>query len=239
MAIVGQRPALAGPPQQSPFHKGAQRLIKVVGIGAGGHAKVLLDVLRCASGFEVVGLVDADPKQHGRSLEGVSVLGGYEALDRLLGEDVSHAFLGVGAVGDNQPRAQLFERFRGLGFHFVKAIHPAAVVATSAEIGEGVAIMAGAVVNPGARLGVNVIVNTGAVVDHDCVLEDHVHIAPGAVLSGGVKVGKYGHVGTGAAVRQGVTIAEGALVGVGAVVVADVPARATVAGNPARVRSSR
>jgi sugar O-acyltransferase (sialic acid O-acetyltransferase NeuD family) len=214
-------------------------LIKVVGIGAGGHAKVLLDILRCASGFEVVGLVDSDPKQKGRLVEGVSVLGGDDVLPGLLREGVSHAFLGVGGVGDNHPRAQLFERLRAQGFHFVKAIHPAAVVAASAEIGEGAAIMAGAVVNPGARLGLNVIVNSGAVVDHDCLLEDHVHIAPGAVLSGGVRVGKYGHVGTGAAVRQGVTIAEGALVGAGAVVVADVSARATVAGNPARARSKR
>jgi len=214
-------------------------LIKVVGIGAGGHAKVLLDILRCASGFEVVGLVDSDPKLRSKSLEGVSILGGDEALPGLLREGVSHAFLGVGAVGDNHQRAQLFERFRALGFHFVNAIHPAAVVAVSAQIGEGAAIMAGAVVNPGACLGVNVIVNTGAVVDHDCVLEDHVHIAPGAVLSGGVKVGKYGHVGTGAAVRQGVTIAEDALVGAGAVVVADVPAKVTVAGNPAKARPSR
>jgi acetyltransferase-like isoleucine patch superfamily enzyme len=41
-------------------------------------------------------------------------------------------------------------------------------------------------------------------------------------------------IGSGAAILCGVTIGEGALIGAGAVVTRDVPARAVVAGVPAR-----
>jgi UDP-2-acetamido-3-amino-2,3-dideoxy-glucuronate N-acetyltransferase len=43
-------------------------------------------------------------------------------------------------------------------------------------------------------------------------------------------------VGSGAVILGGVTVEEGATVGAGAVVTRDVPARATVVGNPARLR---
>lgn len=42
-------------------------------------------------------------------------------------------------------------------------------------------------------------------------------------------------IGSGATILGGVTIGEGALVGAGSVVTRDVPPRATVAGNPARI----
>jgi acetyltransferase-like isoleucine patch superfamily enzyme len=46
-------------------------------------------------------------------------------------------------------------------------------------------------------------------------------------------------IGSGAFVRKGVTVGDGAVIGAGAVVLADVPAFAIVAGNPARVKRYR
>lgn len=48
-------------------------------------------------------------------------------------------------------------------------------------------------------------------------------------------VAKGASIGSGAVICPGVTIGEGALVGAGSVVTKDVPAGATVVGNPARV----
>jgi len=42
-------------------------------------------------------------------------------------------------------------------------------------------------------------------------------------------------IGAGAVLLPGITVGEAAMVGAGAVVIADVPARAVVVGNPARV----
>jgi UDP-perosamine 4-acetyltransferase len=210
---------------------------RVVGLGAGGHAKVVLDILARDGGWDVVGLLDPDPTLHGTEILGAAVLGGDELLPELVTQGVTHAFVGLGSTGDLRPRRGLYELARGYGLEPAAAVHPDAVVSSFAKIGPGVTVMAAAVVNPGAVVGVNVVVNTGAIVEHDCVIADHVQIAPGAVLAGGVRVGELAHVGLGARVREGISIGARALVGAGAVVVDDVPDGAVVTGVPARPRS--
>ena len=209
--------------------------MKIVGVGAGGHAKVVLDIFRAMGGFEVVGLTDAATDSRGRCVFGVPVLGGDEMLPTLRSQGVVGAFVGVGGVGDNAPRARLYQHLVDLEFSLPNALHPRAVVAADVVLEDGGVIMAGVVVNPGTRLGHNVILNTGAVVDHDCLIGDHAHLAPGAILSGGVSVGTLAHIGVGAQVIQGVTIGARAVVGAGAAVVRDVPPGAVVAGVPARI----
>lgn len=208
---------------------------QVVGVGAGGHAAVLLDILRFYPEYEVVGLTDARPETWGQSVLGVPVLGGDDLLPRLRAQGVHHAFVAVGSTRSTGMRARLFRVLKELGFSCINLVHPQATVAPSVEMREGVAVMAGAVVNPGARLGCNVIVNTGAIVEHHCRIGDHVHIAPGARLAAEVAVGEGSHIGIGATVLQGVRIGRGVTVGAGAVVLRDVPDQVTVVGVPARV----
>lgn len=212
-------------------------MTRVIGLGAGGHAKVVADILRLMGGFEIHGILDPRPAADLADL-GAPLLGDDSRLEELIASGVRHVFVGVGGATDPRRRQALFDRAKIAGAEFVAAIHPQAVVADSASIGDGPTIMAGAIVNAAARLGHNVIVNTGAIVEHDCELGDHVHVATGARLAGGVKVGAAAHIGIGATIIQGITIGEGALVGAGAVVVRDVPPRTVVVGVPARALRS-
>lgn len=201
-------------------------------LGAGGHAKVLLDAL-LAGGFAPLGLLDRDATRVGGEVLGCPVLGTDAALD---GFDPRETLLvnGLGSTRHAGARAALFMRMREQGYRFLSVIHPAAVVATSASLGQGVQIMAGAVVQAGAVLGDNVILNTGARLDHDCRLGDHAHVAPGATVCGGVRIGPRTHLGSGATVIEGTTIGKDCLIGAGAVVVRDVPDGVTALGMPAR-----
>lgn len=206
---------------------------RVIIIGAGGHAKVIAEILRLTAKYEIIGLLD--PACVGKKIGGFPVLGGDEFLPRLRADRISYAFVGVGGTGNNLPRMQIFERISALGFTFANAIHPSATISDSVHLGQGVAVMAGAIINPDVVIGDNVIINTGAIVEHDCNIEAHAHISPGAVLCGKVRVGVATHIGAGAVVRQGINIGAHAVVGAGAVVVKDVPAHSVVAGVPARI----
>ena len=208
---------------------------KVIGLGAGGHAKVVIEILRSHKSYELIGLLDPKSEAKGKSVLGVPVLGDDDLLPALKRDGVCHFFIGLGSVGDTRPRQRLFELALQYEMKPVDAVHPQAIISPSAELGEGVTIMAGAVINACARLGANVIVNTGAIVEHDCVVGDHVHIATGAQLASTVQVGNGAHIGAGATVLQCVRIGEDAIVGAGAVVVDDVPDNVIVVGVPARI----
>lgn len=206
----------------------------VIGLGAGGHAKVVIDILNAAGGYEIVGLLDIDPRRHGDRVMGVPVCGADDMLEDFYGRGIRHAFVGIGSVGDSSRRRQAYERCRVAGFEMVRAVHPRAIVSAAASLGDGTTVMAAAVINPDAVVGRNVIINTGAIVEHDCRIGDHVHVATGACLAGGVVVADGAHVGAGATIREGLRVGVGAVVGAGAVVVTDVPDGVVVVGNPAR-----
>ena len=207
---------------------------------AGGHARVVIDVLQRARQI-VTALVDADPKLHGTRLDEIPVIGDETVV---LGRDPATVILvnalGNGAVrvGDSGlgPRRELFTAFKAKGYRFGQVISRDAAVSRFVELDEGCQIITGAIIHPGTVVGANTIINTGAQLDHDVHVGAHCHIAPGAILCGLVRVGTACHIGAGAVLQQGIRIGDGAVVAAGAVVIADVPPGATVLGNPARIK---
>ncbi|MDY6973312.1 MAG: acetyltransferase [Thermodesulfobacteriota bacterium] len=208
---------------------------QVIGLGAGGHASVIIDILHMDDRYKVVGLLDQSPGRRGDDVLGVPVLGADDCLSALADDGVTHFFVGIGSTDRVEPRRRLYEMALSLGMTPVSVIHPEATVATSASLGAGVTIMAGAVINARAFLGANVIINTGAIIEHDCNLGNHVHVATGARLAGTVRLETGVHIGAGATVRQDITVGENAIVGIGAAVVKDIASDTVVAGVPAEI----
>jgi UDP-perosamine 4-acetyltransferase len=206
--------------------------LPVLIIGGGGHAKVLIEALKLRS-TTILGIIDADSTRVGTEVSGIRIIGDDSVLSGYKAEKVL-LVNGIGSVKVPKTRSSVFEKFRVQGFSFATVIHPSAVVATDAVLGEGVQIMAGAVIQPGSDIGANTIVNTNASVDHDCVIGNHVHLSPGVTLSGEVHIGSTVHIGTGATVIQGVKIGNNSLVGAGSVVVHDVSNDTEVVGIPAK-----
>jgi UDP-perosamine 4-acetyltransferase len=203
----------------------------VVVFGAGGHARVAIDVLR-SDGWTVVACVA--PGGDG-DVSGVPVVD--ESAVASLRDKRSVRFAHV-AIGDNGMRQRIADAAVEQGFELATGISGRAYVADDVVVGSGSLVVHGAVVNVGSRLGRCCIVNTAASVDHDGVLGDFVHVAPGTHLAGNVHVGDQTFVGIGSSVIPGIDIGRGVTIGAGSVVIRPVADDDRVWGNPARSRKA-
>src|SRR4051812_34817220 len=122
-------------------------MMGILVMGAGGHAKVVADILLC-QGVAVLGFLDDDVATWGTMRLGLPVLGGIATYADYQPEGL---VLGIGSnaarrrlVAQLGPRAQPLWR---------NAVHPRAIVAASVRLGQGVVVVAGAVINPDSVLG--------------------------------------------------------------------------------------
>jgi sugar O-acyltransferase (sialic acid O-acetyltransferase NeuD family) len=207
---------------------------RVLILGGGGHAKGLIEILRLLEPHDELAI--ADPRlELGDTVLGVSVIGGDDILAAAIARGYMAFAVGVGGVGDNRPRARLFDQGIAAGLMPLTVVHPSAMISPSAQLGPGAQCMPGAIIGANAVLGANVIINSGAIVEHDCQVDDHAHIATGAILAGAVHVEAFSHIGAGAIVRQGLSIGAAALVAAGAIVTKPVLAGTTVRGVAAQI----
>lgn len=194
-------------------------------IGAGGHAKVVLDAWLRADRDAQIEVRD-DKRE-------VQVLLGRPVVHPAVPASTSAALVHV-AIGQNRIRQDIATRLTALGPLLVSVVHPASEVSVHAELGHGAFVAARAIVAAGTTVGGGVIVNHGAVVDHDCMVGDWAHLAPGSVLGGAVSIGRRVLVGAGAVILPGVKVGDDAVVGAGAVVTKDVGEGQCWIGVPAR-----
>ena len=202
----------------------------VVIVGAGGHAKVVIEILRSTG--ERVDWCIAATGAPALCLD-VPVLTGDAHMERLRQEGYSRVFV---AIGPNQLRDRLAASAVAAGLSLISAISPHAIISPSANIGGGVAVMPGAIINAAVHVEDLAIINTGACVDHDCVIGRAAHVGPQCGLAGNVEVGDRTLLGVGCSVVPGARIGRDAIVGAGAVVVSDLPDGVTAVGIPARTR---
>ncbi|MCU1391620.1 MAG: sugar O-acyltransferase, sialic acid O-acetyltransferase NeuD family protein [Ilumatobacteraceae bacterium] len=223
---------MQSPPAPNATHGFPVEPVRVLVIGAGGHARVCIEALLDMPGRVVVGCITKNDETVPAPLPGIAIIGIDANLESVIAEhSVTHAFV---AVTNNRVRASVIRRCADLGLPLADAVSRGAYVSSSSTIGSGVLLAAGAVVNSAARLGAGVIVNTNASVGHDCIVGEASHIGPGVAMGGTVMIGDQVLVGVGARVVPGMSIGDGAVIGAGSVVTRDVPPGAVMVGNPAR-----
>jgi len=196
--------------------------LRLLVVGAGGHAKVVIDAAEEA-GFEIAGIVgsvDDTPEILGHPVS-------------LSSEDVpADGF--IVAIGDNATRARYFAEYARAGLPPLSVSHPSAIVGKDVVIGDGTFVAAGVIINAGARIGADSILNTGCTVDHDCVIGEHSHIGPQVALCGAVTLGEGVLLGVGSCASPRASVGAWSVVGAGAAIVDDLPALMVCVGVPAR-----
>lgn len=203
----------------------------VIVIGAGGHAKVLIDILKLKS-VEILGIVLPKSNTLNDKFYGYPIIGDDEVVLEYLSQDIK-LVNALGSVRSTDKRKAIFERFKRQGYNFTSVIHPSAIISSDSKLSEGIQVMAGVIIQAGCTIGENTILNTKASIDHDCLVGQHVHVAPGVTISGNVSIGECTHIGTGATIIQGIRIGANVTVAAGGVVVKNISDGLMVKGVPA------
>lgn len=198
-------------------HAGHSRILM---IGSGGHAGVLIDAWAKAGDPPIHGLLDPAQKT-GTILHGLPVLGDDRWLDDKSPPDL-RLILGLGHMPGQTRRLTLARHFRKRGFLFSGVRHPSAIISANATLSDGVQVLAGAVINNNAFIGQDCIINSRAIIEHDVKTGAQCHIAPGAIVCGGVHLGNGVFIGAGAIILPGLRLGDGALVAAGAVATHDI-----------------
>lgn len=209
---------------------------KIYIIGAGGHAKVLGDIiLKLESGSEnrikLEGFFDDNKKGN---IFDRPILGRIEEIKKL--EKYKHIYFIIG-IGDNKIREEIKKRYPNLSYY--TTIHPTAIIGNNVSIGEGTVVMAGSIINCYTRIGEQSIINTGSIIEHDNDIGDYVHICPSVSLAGGVTIGSKSWVGIGTIVKQGIKIGENTCLGAGSLVLKDISDNILAYGQPCVVKREK
>jgi len=212
----------------------------VLVIGAGGHAAVLVDILRLLK-RPILAIVSPNTELKRAIFENIKHLNHDDDILQYTPDEVE-LVNGIGSIPNGskkeQLRVKLYSSFKSKGYQFSNVISPQAIISPFATLAEGAQVMPNAVIQAGAFIGENSIINTSVVIEHDCQIGAHNHIAPGVIISGDVNIQDHVHIGTGVSIIQGINIQKNSIVGAGATITKDVladtithPARNFVKGK--------
>lgn len=153
----------------------------IIIVGAGGHGKVILDILLkmkkiSKDNFEILGFLDDKKKD---AIIGYPILGDLDGIKKLK-ENEKNFF--VIAFGKNELREKIEKKNSNL--KYITVIDPSVILGAECEIGDGTVIKANCVISPGTKIGKHCIINSLVSVEQDTVIEDFVHIYPNVSIYG-------------------------------------------------------
>lgn len=206
-------------------------------LGAGGHAAVLVDILK-GNSEKIDGIFSPSPDKSRKVLADIKNLKDEEIL---FDENKAEILLinGIGSLPGNMLRLMIYKKFVERGYEFKQVISKHAIISPHAVLGHGVQVMPGAIIQAGAIIGDNTIINTNAIIEHDCIIGNHNHIAPSATLSGEVNTGDCVHIGTGAAIIQGITIGNNTVIAAGAIITMNITNKKVAFGARANIQDKK
>lgn len=199
---------------------------KIAIIGAGGHSREVLQVLRVL-GYPrstVKNYVESPFLNEGSSkgLFDVSLLDHSEIADEV-----------IIAVGDSHLRERFAAQF-GHKLSCLSLIHPLATIGDDVSLGLGAQVMQFSAITANVTVGGFPIINIYASIGHDCVVGDFFTASPRSSLISSNNIGNHVFLGSGAIVLPGVSVCDNVTIGAGAVVTSDIVEPGIYIGMPAQ-----
>ena len=211
--------------------------LDLVVLGCSGTGRDSIDLVTACNvaasrdAYRLVAVLDDREETWGKDLDGIPILG---PLDMASSFGAAQFLFCVGSPMNHTQRQPVIERVNLSDDRFETVVHPSAVVAKSAQVGQGSIIFANSSIASGVHLGNHLTILHNSVIGHDTWVGARSILAAGVVVSGECSVGMDTYLGASSSIRGAVSIGEQSLIGMGSVVLGDVPPREAWWGVPAR-----
>ncbi len=205
---------------------------KIFILGAGGFGRELLqwikDINEEKPTWEIGGFLDDNLNALDNYEHDVKVVGTIK--DWVPKEDEEFAL----AFGSPALKRKIVSLMKEKSAKFATIVHPTALLSPFAHYGEGLIMFPYSKLSCNSTVG-DFVTLLSSPIGHDTVIGDFTVISGGCNIVRNVVIGKDVFLAAGVCIAQDIHIGDGAYLGLGSVVLKDVPAEATVFGNPARI----
>jgi sugar O-acyltransferase (sialic acid O-acetyltransferase NeuD family) len=192
-------------------------------LGAGGHAKVIIDLIKELNQYSIVGIYDDNKTGY---FSGIKILGKISELDK----KIENYVIGIGS---DKVRKMIYKKYKDLNWPVL--IHPRSIVSKTVEIEKGTVVFAGSVIQTEVKIGKFCIINTNCNIDHECMVGNYTSICPGSTICGQVIIGNLVFIGANSTVIQCLKIEDNSIIGAGSVIIKNVNKNSKIVGNPGKI----
>lgn len=205
-------------------------------IGAGGVGRevalIIEQINYLEPTWELIGFIDDDIDNWGKTINGYSIIGGTESL-----KFYDENYYILIAIANYRAKKEIVEKLDNR-FEFATIIHPKVWVNEFMKIGKGTIIYDGVIITTNVEIGNHVIISPKCGIGHDSIIKDYTSLLWNVNISGLDIIGEGVLMGSGSTVIQNKVIGQGSIIGAGAVVINNIPKMSTVVGVPGRVIKS-
>ncbi len=200
-------------------------------IGGGGHAKVIISILKSYSNYKLLGYTDLIDKG---IINDVAYLGTDDIL--LNQKENLNIFFGLGYgrnVQDNL-RNIIIQKFLNTNFIFPPLTAHSSIICKDVILNNGVQVLNNAIINSSSIIDKFSIINTGVIIEHDVLIGKFCQIGPGAVVCGETHIASDVFIGANTTIVDSISISSNVIVGAGSVVTKNITEPGTYVGIPAK-----
>ena len=207
---------------------------KIILIGAGGHCRSCIDVIKSTERYSIVGIINKD-KASQLAVDGIPIIGTDKNINTLA-KKFNYFHITIGQIRTANNRTKIFEKLKKLEVKLDPIFSSTCYISPTSKILSGSIVMHQAFINVNSVIGENTIVNTQAIIEHDCKIGNNCHISTGVKINGSVTIGDNTFIGSGSIIYQGVTIGSKSIISAGSIVRENVKSRSLFRNDINNVR---
>jgi len=192
-------------------------------IGAGGHSKVIIDIIRELGNYNIIGIYDDNKTGY---FSGIKIIGKIAEINNT----TDYFIIGI---GNDKIRKKIAEEYNQL--KWATLIHPKTIISKTSTIKDGTVICAGAIIQTEVEIGKHCIINTNCSIDHESIIGNYCSICPSSTICGQVKINESSFIGANSTIIQTIEIGKECIIGAGTVVIRNIPNNSKAVGNPAKI----